>query len=160
IAQALLNDPELLVVDEPTAGLDPEERIRFRNLLAELSGERTVVLSTHIVEDVAQSCREMAVLRDGRIAWRGEPGELRRLAAGRAWEVEWPAGRLLPDGWAAVSTVHLGERTRYRLVQLEPDATAPEGALPVEPGLEEAYLVLMETGRQSGGAAPDRPAAG
>src|SRR5262249_52810633 len=67
IAQALLNDPQLLIVDEPTAGLDPEERIRFRNLLAELAGDRTVLLSTHIVEDVGQTSRELAIMSAGRV---------------------------------------------------------------------------------------------
>src|SRR5579872_2937137 len=66
IAQALLNDPRLLIVDEPTAGLDPEERIRFRNVLADAAAERTVILSTHILEDIAQTCQRMAVLHEGR----------------------------------------------------------------------------------------------
>ncbi len=71
IAQALLNDPALLIVDEPTAGLDPEERIRFRNLLSELGGNRTVLLSTHIVEDIAQTCQRLAVLKDGHLIFQG-----------------------------------------------------------------------------------------
>src|SRR5438477_3657943 len=71
IAQALLNDPRLLIVDEPTAGLDPEERIRFRNLLSELGGDRTVLLSTHIVEDIAQTCRNLAILKQGHIIFQG-----------------------------------------------------------------------------------------
>ncbi len=74
IAQALLNDPQLLIVDEPTAGLDPEERIRFRNLLADLAGDRTVLLSTHIVEDVAQTCRMLAVLAGGHVRFHGRGG--------------------------------------------------------------------------------------
>src|SRR5690606_443077 len=85
IAQALLNDPQLLIVDEPTAGLDPEERIRFRNLLADLAGNRLVLLSTHIVEDIGQTCREMAVLHRGRILFRGTPGELAGRARGHVW---------------------------------------------------------------------------
>ena len=76
IAQALLNDPRLLIVDEPTAGLDPEERIRSRNLLADLAGDRTVLLSTHIVEDIAQTCRNLAVLRSGEVIFRGTIAEL------------------------------------------------------------------------------------
>src|SRR5579872_7444963 len=75
IAQALLNDPQLLIVDEPTAGLDPEERIRFRNLLADLAGSRTVLLSTHIVEDVAQTCRVLGVLAGGRVRFHGSVAE-------------------------------------------------------------------------------------
>src|SRR5687767_8526089 len=76
IAQALLADPRLLIVDEPTAGLDPEERIRFRTLLAQLAGPRTVLLSTHIVDDIAQTCRELAVLATGRLVFRGTVTEL------------------------------------------------------------------------------------
>src|SRR5260370_40594330 len=76
IAQALLNDPRLLIVDEPTAGLDPEERIRFRNLLSDLGRERTVLLSTHIVEDIAQTCRHLAILKNGRAGFQGTTGHL------------------------------------------------------------------------------------
>jgi ABC-type multidrug transport system ATPase subunit len=78
----LLNDPELLVVDEPTAGLDPEERIRFRTLLSRLAERRTVVLSTHIVDDVAQTCTELAVLGRGRLIYRGTVSELTAHAEG------------------------------------------------------------------------------
>ena len=88
IAQALLNDPRLLIVDEPTAGLDPEERIRFRNLLSDLAGERTVLLSTHIVEDVAQTSRDLAVMASGRVVFRGAPprnsSRPRRAGCGRS----------------------------------------------------------------------------
>src|SRR3984893_1954787 len=71
IAQALLNDPKFLIVDEPTAGLDPEERIRFRNLLSDLTGDRSVLLSTHIVEDIAQTCRNLAIMKNGSVIFRG-----------------------------------------------------------------------------------------
>jgi len=96
IAQALLNDPQLLIVDEPTAGLDPEERIRFRNLLAELGGNRIVVLSTHIVEDVAQTCQELAVMRAGQIIFRGGIAELVGAAQGKVWTVTTPVGGAKP----------------------------------------------------------------
>jgi ABC-type multidrug transport system ATPase subunit len=76
IAQALLNDPKLLIVDEPTAGLDPEERIRFRNLLSDLGGDRTVLLSTHIVEDIAQTCRNLAIMKSGKVVFQGTTAEL------------------------------------------------------------------------------------
>ena len=87
IAQALVNDPRILIVDEPTAGLDPEERIRFRNLLVDLATDRVVILSTHIVEDIGQTCRDMAVLSKGQILFRGSPLELTRAAEGRVWTV-------------------------------------------------------------------------
>jgi ABC-type multidrug transport system ATPase subunit len=143
IAQALLNDPQLLIVDEPTAGLDPEERIRFRNLLAELGGDRTVLLSTHIVEDVAQTCRSLAVLSVGRIRFQGSAAELVGAARGSVWTVttagEKPAGDL-----TVVSTLHLGNAVQYRVVG-EPASTAR--ATSAEPSLEDGYVALMRDRR-------------
>ena len=92
IAQALLGDPKLLIVDEPTAGLDPEERVRFRNLLSDMAAERTIILSTHIVEDISQSCNDLAVLRGGRVIFRGSPGRPDRAGA-RARLDDHDAGR-------------------------------------------------------------------
>src|SRR5712671_5461523 len=86
IAQALLNDPQLLIVDEPTAGLDPEERLRFRNLLAELSGERIVILSTHIVSDVEATATHIALIAQGRLVAHDSPEALLKAASGKAWE--------------------------------------------------------------------------
>ena len=86
IAQALLNDPQLLIVDEPTAGLDPEERVRFRNLLSELSGERIVILSTHIVSDVEASATEIAILAQGQLVTHGAPEALLASVEGKVWE--------------------------------------------------------------------------
>src|SRR5439155_9206379 len=85
IAQALLNHPALLIVDEPTAGLDPVERVRFRTLLAELATRSTILLSTHIVADVASTCTDLAVLQKGRVVYRGTPEALAGQAAGRVW---------------------------------------------------------------------------
>ncbi|XSG77288.1 ABC transporter ATP-binding protein [Herpetosiphon llansteffanensis] len=87
IAQALLGNPQLLVVDEPTVGLDPEERIRFRNVLARIAGQRTVVLSTHIVADIEASCSGVAVLRRGKLLLSGPPAEFVQAATGRVWQV-------------------------------------------------------------------------
>jgi ABC-2 type transport system ATP-binding protein len=137
IAQALLNDPELLIVDEPTAGLDPEERIRFRTLLSQLAERRTVVLSTHIVDDVAQTCTELAVLGRGRLIYRGTVSDLTARATGQVWTMVTtgpppPAGTVLsalPDGGA----------TRYRIVA--PARPSPD-AEPVAPTLEDGYVSL------------------
>src|SRR5437764_13728304 len=96
IAQALLNDPRLLIVDEPTAGLDPEERIRFRNLLSELGGDRTVLLSTHIVEDIAQTCRNLAILKQWRVVFQETTMDLVGEARGRVWIVRTSAAK--PQG--------------------------------------------------------------
>jgi ABC-2 type transport system ATP-binding protein len=136
IAQALLADPRLLIVDEPTAGLDPEERIRFRTLLSQLAGERTVLLSTHIVDDIAQTCRELAVLAKGRLVFRGTVDELTRRADGRVWSVV-TAGPA-PGGTVVSALPHEGGM-RYRVVAPDPPATDAE---PLAPNLEDGYLAL------------------
>jgi ABC-2 type transport system ATP-binding protein len=138
IAQALLGDPALLIVDEPTAGLDPEERIRFRTLLSSLAGTRTVLLSTHVVEDVAQTCRETAVMAAGRIVFTGPVADLISEADGATWEVttSGPA----PARGVVVSAVSRADGTRYRVVS--PDRPSPD-AVPVAPTLEEGYVALM-----------------
>ncbi len=148
IAQALLNDPQLLIVDEPTAGLDPEERIRFRNLLSELGGDRTVLLSTHIVEDVAQTCQRLAVLRTGEVIFHGAIGELVEAARGKVWTLttsgERPQGEL-----TVISTLHLGDRVQYRVVgELPPAADAQL----VAPSLEDGYIYLMRDARVTASA--------
>jgi ABC-type multidrug transport system ATPase subunit len=94
IAQALLNDPKLLIVDEPTAGLDPEERVRFRNLLSELSGERIVILSTHIVSDVEATATEIALISQGTLVAHASPEELLHRVEGRVWEWVLPSAEL------------------------------------------------------------------
>ncbi len=140
IAQALLADPQLLIVDEPTAGLDPEERIRFRTLLSQFAGRRTVLLSTHIVDDIAQTCREVAVLATGRLAFRGTVDELTHRARGRVWSVV-TDGPPPAEGTVVSALPHEGGM-RYRVVA--PAAQVPQ-ARPVEPALEDGYLAL--TGR-------------
>jgi ABC-type multidrug transport system ATPase subunit len=142
IAQALLGDPQLLIVDEPTAGLDPEERVRFRNLLAGLATERIVILSTHIVEDIAATCNMMAVLDQGRVRFHGAPSALIAAAEGQAWEVEIPLNQSPPVSWCIASRVLAAESLRLRVVGEQPD----QSARPVVPTLEEAYLVLMRGG--------------
>src|SRR5580765_3148336 len=94
IAQALLNDPQLLIVDEPTAGLDPEERVRFRNLLSELSGERIIILSTHIVSDVEATATDIALISQGRLVAHASPEDLLRQVEGRVWEWVLPSADL------------------------------------------------------------------
>jgi ABC-type multidrug transport system ATPase subunit len=148
IAQALVNDPRVLIVDEPTAGLDPEERIRFRNILVDLAANRVVLLSTHIVEDIGQTCRNMAVLSKGRIIFTGSPRELTELAEGRVWTVTTQSPRKPNNGLTVVSMLHLAEGTQYRLVGAS--AEEYDGALSTQPGLEDGYVWLMKsTGYES-----------
>jgi len=142
IAQALVNNPKLLIVDEPTAGLDPEERIRFRNLLVKLALDRTVLLSTHIVEDIGQTCRDLAVLVRGKVIFRGSPAEMIAAAEGHTWLLTTPGLEKPDHGLTVVSMLHLTEGIQYRLVG-ESAADYPQ-AQPVKPGLEDGYVWLMK----------------
>ena len=139
IAQALLNDPRLLIVDEPTAGLDPQERIRFRNLLSELGRNRTIVLSTHIVEDVAQTCQNLAIMKSGRIIFRGTTADLLREARGKVWTITTEG--IKPEGnFTIVSMLNIGPLIQFRVVG---DLSPRAGAVATEPCLEDGYVWLM-----------------
>src|SRR6266851_4568190 len=150
IAQALLNDPKLLIVDEPTAGLDPEERIRFRNLLSDLGGNRTVLLSTHIVEDIAQTCQKLAVMKNGRVIFQGTAADLLRDTHDKAWIITTQG--IKPEGsFTVVSTLNMGAAVQYRVVgELSPRA----GAVAVAPTLEDGYVWLMRDRRAPANAIP------
>jgi len=148
IAQALLNDPQLLIVDEPTAGLDPEERVRFRNLLSELSGERLVILSTHIVSDVEAVATEIAILAHGQLLAHGAPETLLAGVTGKIWEVVVPSAELpaLRAKHLISSTAHRADGVHARVVS----DSAPSGAArPLEPSLEDAYLSILATHRNA-----------
>jgi ABC-type multidrug transport system ATPase subunit len=139
IAQALLNDPELLIVNEPTSGLDPEERIRFRTLLSQLAERRTVLLSTHIVDDVAQTCTELAVLGRGRLIYRGTASDLTARANGNVWSLV--SSSPAPTVGTVVSALPHDGATRYRIVA----ATRPStDAQPIVPTLEDGYVLLAQ----------------
>jgi ABC-type multidrug transport system ATPase subunit len=146
IAQALVNNPRILIVDEPTAGLDPEERIRFRNLLVDLAADRVVILSTHIVEDIGQTCRDMAVLSKGKILFRGSPVELTQAAEGKVWTVLSGEARKPNNGLTVVSMLHMAEGVQYRLVGAD-TSQFPE-AFQTQPGLEDGYVWLMKSAGQ------------
>ncbi|WP_327675119.1 ATP-binding cassette domain-containing protein [Kitasatospora sp. NBC_00458] len=150
IAQALLGDPRVIVVDEPTAGLDPEERVRFRNLLSTLAADRVVLLSTHIVSDVESVAGDIAVVAGGRLLRRGTPEELLRDQAGRVWEttVDPAAVPAVQERYVVSRMVRTGDgRLRLRLLS---DGAPSADAVPVAPDLEDAYLALV---RAPGGAA-------
>ncbi len=143
IAQAIAGDPALLIVDEPTAGLDPEERIRFYRLLGELAEDRTVLLSTHIVEDVAVLCPRFAVLRKGQVLTETTPSEARAAIDGQVYEGEASHHQL-------TALAEVGQVTQAYLVEgrnlvrlYVPDGPPPAGFAPTRPTLEDAYLVLM-----------------
>lgn len=142
IAQALLNDPRLLIVDEPTGGLDPEERVRFRNLLAELSGERVVILSTHIVSDVEAVATRIALIASGRLLACETPEALLRTAEGRCWEWVVPS-----EAFPAVKRAHLVSGTARRghgvQVRVVAETRPASDATSVPPTLEDAYLLRL-----------------
>ncbi|HYL93780.1 MAG TPA: ABC transporter ATP-binding protein [Alphaproteobacteria bacterium] len=150
IAQALLNDPQLLIVDEPTAGLDPEERVRFRNLLSELSGERIVILSTHIVSDVEATATSIALIAGGALVVHGSPEDLLRRVEGKVWEWVVPSSELAAarQRYLISNTLHRGDGVHARVVS----TSAPPGAQPLPASLEDAYLNCLAE-RNSGGAA-------
>lgn len=148
IAQALIGRPSLIIVDEPTAGLDPEERNRFLNLLAEIGENVVVILSTHIVEDVADLCPRMAVLAGGRILLEGAPAQLMADLAGRVWrkvidrhELEAERGR-----HEIISTRLSGGRT---VVHVLADRQPDPGFTPVEGGLEDVYFSTLVASRRA-----------
>jgi ABC-type multidrug transport system ATPase subunit len=143
IAQALVNDPRILIVDEPTAGLDPEERIRFRNLLVDLAEHRVVILSTHIVEDIGQTCRDMAVLSKGQMLFRGSPLDLTGAAQGHVWTILSDAAHKPDHGLTIVSMLHLAEGVQYRVVGASV-SDYPQ-AVETRPGLEDGYVWLMKS---------------
>jgi ABC-2 type transport system ATP-binding protein len=148
IAQAIAGDPRIIIVDEPTAGLDPEERLRFYGLLSELAHDRIVLLSTHIVEDVAVLCRRFAVIREGRLIANTTPGEARRAIEGAIYEGSVPAEsyeKLLADRRLRITQSYLVEgRNRVRVYQ--PEGDPPLGFAPATPTLEDAYLILIKGG--------------
>jgi len=139
IAQALLNDPEVLIVDEPTAGLDPEERVRFRHLLSDLSGERVVILSTHIVSDVEAVATRIALIAGGRLVADDAPEALLKGVEGYVWELVVPSADLpsIRERFVVSQAVRRSDGVQVRLVSTE--RPNPE-AKPVAPTLEDVYL--------------------
>jgi ABC-type multidrug transport system ATPase subunit len=145
IAQALAGNPRLIIVDEPTAGLDPEERLRFYRLLAELAEDRTVLLSTHIVEDVAVLCPRFAVIRSGKLVARTTPSDARGAIAGSIFEGTVDKQDLAELGETRFVTQAILFEGTNRVRVYEPVGEPPEGFAPVEATLEDAYLVLMRS---------------
>lgn len=143
IAQALLGPPDLLIVDEPTVGLDPEERIKLRGVLSQIGEGRTIILSTHIVGDISSSCERMAILDNGTIVFSGRPSSLISKAQGRTWEFAVDADAGLEEIKARdqiVRTLATRDGLRMRVVGDEPPCSNAEQ---VAPTLEDAYVLFM-----------------
>jgi ABC-2 type transport system ATP-binding protein len=142
IAQALLNDPQLLIVDEPTVGLDPEERVRFRNLLSDLSGERIVILSTHIVSDVESTATDIAILHKGHLKVRTAPEQLLKQMEGSVWEWTVDSRELntLKQRFLVSGTLRRMDGVEVRAVSAT--QPCPEARL-MTPTLEDVYLATV-----------------
>jgi ABC-type multidrug transport system ATPase subunit len=147
IAQALLGDPKLVIVDEPTVGLDPEERVRFRNLLSEIAHGRVVILSTHIVSDVEAVATRIAILRGGRLVDVAAPEDLLRRAAGQVFTAVVPSAEVTRVQ-AAVPVSGLARRADGVHVRYVGRADALAGSRPAEPTLEDAYLLATLGGER------------
>jgi len=143
IAQILLHLPKIMVVDEPTAGLDPRERIRFRNLLVELSRERIVIFSTHIIEDISSSCNQVAVINRGQLKYHGTPMDMVHLAKNMVWQFDLSVAEFDQMENKQLITHHMrqGDQIRIRFLAKKKPT---EDAIPVNPILEDAYLCLIK----------------
>lgn len=145
IAQALIGSPKIIIVDEPTTGLDPEERIRFRNILSELSQQDIIILlSTHIVGDISSMCRDLALLNEGMLQYNGSPETLIKKARGHVWQVQTEGIEydMLKEKYAVTSTIPSEDGWEIQLVGEKLDLPR---AIEIEPNLEHAYVYFMES---------------
>jgi len=151
IAQALIGDPRLVIVDEPTAGLDPEERVRFHNLLADIGDNVIVILSTHIVSDGSDLCARMAIIDRGRLLLTGDPVALTAALDGRVWQKSIARAELdaVKAAHPVISSRLLAGRT---LVNVVADAAPGDGFVPIAPTLEDVYFHAIGESRQSAAA--------
>jgi ABC-type multidrug transport system ATPase subunit len=155
IAQALIGNPQLIIVDEPTAGLDPEERNRFNNLLAEIGENVVVILSTHIVEDVSDLCSRMAIIADGRIVASGRPRELIAEQRGRIWSRVVARGELA-ECRSRMAVIATRLREGRTLVHVAADSSPEAGFQAVDPSLEDVYFLTLNNRRAADAAAAGR----
>ena len=143
IAQSMIHDPKVIIVDEPTAGLDPEERVRFRNLLCELAKDRIVLLSTHIVGDIEATCEEIAVLNQGEIVFRGTVRELLKLVENKVYTLEISTSELdmMKERYLVTGILTSGSLTKIKLIA---DEKPLESATLCSADVEDAYMYLMK----------------
>jgi len=141
LAQAMLNDPSLLVIHEPTVGLDPEERIKIRNLIYSFSTGRTIVFSTHIIEDLASVCQKLIVLDRGKLIYDNSVEELFRLAESKVFFIKAESEAELNEWSSTLNAVGVVHTSKGRFLKYVSKAPVP-GSLPAEAGIEDAYLCL------------------
>jgi ABC-type multidrug transport system ATPase subunit len=155
IAQAMLGDPRLIIVDEPTAGLDPEERIRFHNLLSEIGENVIVILSTHIVEDVSQLCQQMAIIDEGEVLLACDPVPAIERMRGQVWKKTVDKGEeaAYQQQHAVLATKLFAGRLVLRVLA---DAAPDPSFTPAEPTLEDVYFATIKLGRRQGAGTEDR----
>lgn len=144
IAQAIVGNPKVIIVDEPTTGLDPEERIRFRNILSDVSDEDVaIILSTHIVGDISSSCKKLALLNKGELKFEGSPDDMIRISEGKVWEIFVTDKELsqIKEKFPIISTIPSEGGWEIQIV-----AENPEGysAKPINPNIEHAYVYFMD----------------
>ena len=144
IAQALLNDPKVLIVDEPTVGLDPEERIRFHNLLTELANSRIVLLSTHIVSDIETTCNNLAILHEGKVLFSGNAKKLKEKAQNKVFiiEVEKEKINKIKEKYKVINMIQEDNKIKCRIVSL---ITPKEKHTVVTPTIEDGYMYILES---------------
>lgn len=144
IAQALINDPKIIIVDEPTTGLDPEERIRFRNLLSTISTRNVIIiLSTHIVADISSTCKSMALLANGKLAYNGSPENLIDFSRGKIWQMQVNTAEMdrISNLFPVTTTIPNDVGWEIEVVTDDP---SPYKGVQVEPNLEHAYVYFMD----------------
>lgn len=144
IAQALINDPKVLIFDEPTVGLDPEERVRFRQLISDLAGDCIIILSSHIVSDIDTIADKVAIMRQGKLITVGEPKDIINLATGNIFEILIDSQALIEfkSSYKLIDSCRQNEKIRVRFISDQ--ANAPEESTPVKANLEDSYLFLTQ----------------